>query len=162
MTEPTPEAAFRAYWINTGIYAALFFPLAGFLTYLRTRGLTNGVAISAWSIGGTLAVAAGLLLIYAIPADRFYRRIERENPEAVVFAATRAKFWDAAISKLTEDRFNGSYLSAIVADADSLRILSRKGGTITIAWGRVLDIAGSSTRDFRIDYPCVAIDLRTD
>lgn len=162
MTELTPEAAYRSYWTSSGLWALFYFPLAGYAGYLRSQNLTSGVAITAWTIGGTLAFFLALMLVYAIPADRFLRRIERENPGAMVFAATRSKFWDTAISELTQDGFNGSYLSAVVANADGLRIISRKGGTIAVAWRRIVRIEGSSTRDMGIDYPCVTIDLQTD
>ena len=162
MTEPTPEAAYRSYWTSSGLWALFYIPLAGYAGYLRSQNVSNGVAITAWTIGGTLAFFLALFLVYGIPADRFLRRIERENPSAVVFAATRSMFWDTAISELTQDGFNGSYLSAVVANADGLRIISRKGGTISVAWRRILRIEGSSARDMGIDYPCVTIDLQTD
>ena len=90
MTEPTPEAAYRSYWTSSGLWALFYIPLAGYAGYLRSQNLTNGVAITAWTIGGTLAFFLALMLVYAIPTDRFLRRIERENPGAVVFAATRS------------------------------------------------------------------------
>ena len=162
MTEPTPEAAYRSYWTSSGLWALFYIPLAGYSAYLHSQRLPDGLAITAWSVGGTLAFCLAVMLVYAIPADRFLRRTERQNPGAIVFAATRSKSWDTAISELTEDRFHGSYLSAIIANADDLRILSRKGGTITVAWTRIVGIEGSSTRDFGVDYPCVTLTLRTD
>ncbi len=162
MSEPTPEMSYRSYWTSSGLWALFYIPLAGYAGYLRSQNLPSYASITAWSIGGTLAFFLALMLIYAIPADRFLRRVQRENPEAVVFASTRSKFWDTAISELTDDRFNGSYLSAVVANADGIRIMSRKGGAITVAWRRILRIEGSSTRDMGTTYPCVAIDLQTD
>jgi len=162
VTERTPEAAYRSYWINAILWAVVFLPLAGWLAVLRNRGTKEGWTITLWATGITIAVFVALWLVYALPASRFYRRIQRENPQSLVFAATRTKSYDVAISELTEDHFNPSYFCAVVADGDSLRIVSRRGGTFKISAQRISNIEASTTRDLRVDYPCVAIDLKTE
>lgn len=88
--------------------------------------------------------------------------VVRENPEAVIFAATRTKYYDKAISTLTKDHFGPTYLCAVVSDGQSMRIVARKGGTFTIPWTRILSIEASTTRDYHFESPCVMVHVSAD
>ena len=158
--DPTPESAYRGWWFSSVTWLIVFVPLSVFSTWLRSQGDPGAAGIVLWTTIGTISVFGALLLVIALPIDRLQRRLRKENPTALVFVARKTKFYDQAIDKLTENHFNLTYLSVVVADAAELRIFSRRGTTFTIPWTRVIKVVATSTRDSRIDYPAVGIDIQ--
>ena len=159
MDAQTPEAAWRRYWVGALGSLVIIVAISVWRLVVGYKEGIDVLPIAAWSFGGVIGAALVAWALFAIPAQAFAHQVRIKSPKALMFFVVRRAKLDTAVTAVSDGHINIGFFSAVLADEDNLRIVSRKA-TLTIPWSRVVRVAAGTTTEFRVDYGCVDVAVR--